>query len=170
MITAMNLHHVSMLLSGLVLALSASAAAGRFTVKLSANDPALTCASKTTPALTFGNPPAGTKALALILWDQQPSRLTGRWTVYDLPLGTKALGALPAGRPVLGAPVAVNEAGHLGYTAACSAGRHDIYVDFYALNVTSLNLPAGAPLQRVHAAIKAHKIQEAKAHVTLTLR
>lgn len=160
-----------LLVSGLCLALSTSALASGFNVALSANDAALSCAAKTTPALTFGDPPAGTRALALILWDQQPGKLTGRWTVYDLPIGTRGLKAVPAGSGrVLGAPVAVNEAGRLGYTAPCTAGRHDIYVDFYALNVPSLNLPAGAPLQTVHSAIKAHKILEAKAHVTLIVK
>ena len=160
-----------LLLSGLCMALSTSALASGFKVTLAPDDAALICSSKTTPALTFGDPPAGTKALALIMWDQQPGKLTGRWTVYDLPLGTKTLNALPAGSGrVLGAPVAVNETGHLGYTAPCAAGRHDIYIDFYALNVPSLKLPAGAPLQTVHSAIKAHKIQEAKAHVTLNVK
>lgn len=159
------------LLSGLFMALSSTALAGGFTVTLAPRDAALTCSSKTTPALTFGNPPAGTKALALIMWDQQPGKLTGRWTVYDLPLGTRTLKSVPAGSSrVLGAPVAVNETGHLGYTAPCAAGQHDIYIDFYALNVSSLNLPAGAPLQRVHSAIKAHKILEAKAHVRLNVK
>ncbi|MGY2895849.1 hypothetical protein [Deinococcus sp. UYEF24] len=172
MITGMKANRVSgLLVSGLCMVLSSSALASGFTVTLSASDAALACSSKTTPALTFGTPPAGTRALALIMWDQQPGKLTGRWTVYDLPLGTRALKAFPAesGR-VLGAPVAVNEAGHLGYTAPCAAGRHDIYIDFYALNVPSLKLPAGAPLQTVHSAIKAHKILEAKAHVTLIVK
>lgn len=171
-IVGMHLNRVgALLLSGLFLAVPTSALAGGFQVGLSDKDPALTCASALTPALTFGQPPAGTKALALIMWDQQPGRLTGRWTVYDLPLGTRALKSGPAGSShVLGAPVAVNEAGHLGYTAPCSKGRHDIYIDFYALNVGSLKLPAGAALQTVHSAIKAHEILEAKAHVTLFVK
>lgn len=160
-----------LLLSGLCMALSTSALAGGFNVTLAANDAALACSSKTTPTLSFGTSPAGTKALAFIMWDQQPGKLTGRWTVYDLPLGTRALKPLPASSSrVLGAPVAVNEAGRLGYTAPCAAGRHDIYIDFYALNVASLGLPTGAPLQTVHSAIKAHKILEAKAHVALTVK
>lgn len=172
MVIGMRPNHVGgLLLSGLCMALSTPALAGGFNVTLAANDAALACSAKTTPALTFGKAPAGTKALALIMWDQQPGKLTGRWTVYDLPLGTKALDPFPAASSrVLGAPVAVNEAGQLGYTAPCAAGRHDIYIDFYALNVSSLGLPAGAPLQTVHSAIKAHKILEAKAHVTLTVK
>ena len=172
MLTGMRLIRVGgLLLSGLCMALSTPVLAGGFKVSLASGDAALVCSSKMTPALTFGTPPSGTKALALIMWDQQPGKLTGRWTVYDLPLGTRALTPLPAtSSRVMGAPVAVNEAGHLGYTAPCAAGRHDIYIDFYALNVSSLKLPAGAPLQTVHTAIKAHKILEAKAHVTLNIK
>ena len=170
-IVDMPFNPVGALLLSTLLTLPTSVLASGFEVALSAKDPALKCASALTPALTFGQPPAGTKALALIMWDQQPGKLTGRWTVYDLPLGTRALKSGPAGSSrVLGAPVAINEAGQLGYTAPCSAGRHDIYIDFYALDAKSLKLPAGAALQTVHAAIKAHKILEAKSHVTLFVK
>lgn len=155
----------------LVTASSVCALAAPFTVALSAHDAALKCGSKLTPTLSFGAPPPGTRALAIIFWDEQPHKLTGRWTVYDLPLGTRTLEPVQAGSShVLGAPVAVNEAGHLGYTAPCAAGKHDIYIDFYALNVASLGVPAGAPLQTVHSAIKRHKILEAKAHVTWNVK
>ncbi len=148
-----------------------SASAAGFTVTLSPTDPALRCGAGVTPTLSFGTPPSGTKALAIIFWDQQPSKLTGRWIVYDLPLSTKALAAGKVSlTAVAGGKAGVNEAGQQGYTAPCSAGRHDIYIDFYALKVASLGLPAGAPLQRVHAAIKANKMLEAKAHVTLTIK
>ncbi len=149
-------------------AAAAPTTAAPFRVNLAQTDPALKCGATQTPTLTFGTPPAGTKSLALIFWDQQGSRLTGRWTLYDLPLNTKAVSPTAAtSAQVAGARVAVNEAGKLGYTAPCSAGKHDVYIDFYALDVASLNLPAGAPLQTVHAAIKRHKLLEAKAHVVV---
>jgi phosphatidylethanolamine-binding protein (PEBP) family uncharacterized protein len=150
--------------------LSSADAAAPFTVQL-ANDAALACGSGKTPTLSFGTPPTGTKSLAVIFWDQQGRTLTGRWTVYDLPLGTRGLASVAAtSAQVSGARVAVNEAGKLGYTAPCANGRHDLYVDFYALDAASLNLPAGAPLQTVHAAIKRHKLLEAKAHVVVTIQ
>ena len=166
----MNRRRVSLLAAAL-LSSSVPALAAPFRVALAAQDPALMCRSRTTPALTFGTPPAGTRALAVIFWDQQPGRLTGRWTVYDLPLGTAHLTSARAGSLTLaGGKAGTNEAGQAGYTAPCAPGVHELYVDFYALNVASLGLPAGAPLQRVHAAIKAHKLLEAKAHLTLHLK
>lgn len=167
----MNIRHTLLGLSLMALVTAVPALAAPFNVNLNAQDPALVCGSKTTPVLTFGRPPAGTKALAVIFWDQHPGKLTGRWTVYDLPLATQQLNAVMAGTlKFQGGKAGTNEAGQPGFTAPCAKGRHDLYVDFYALNVASLGLPTGAPLQQVHAAIKAHKILEAKAHVTLNLK
>ncbi|WP_216326108.1 hypothetical protein [Deinococcus aestuarii] len=155
---------------GTLTLLSGARAAG-WTVSLSATDPALVCGARVTPDLRLGTPPAGTKSLAVIFWDERPGGLSGRWSVFDLPLGTARLapGAAPgaAARPAPGGGrVTRNEAGQLSYTAPCGKGKHDLYVDLYALDVPSLNLPAGTPLQQVHAAIKRHRILEAKAHVT----
>ncbi|WP_293910490.1 hypothetical protein [Deinococcus sp.] len=103
-----------------------------------------------------------------MFWDEQPRHLSGLWTVFDLPLGTKALKPVAAAsRTVSGGKAATNELGQQGFTAPCAAGKHNIYVDFYALDVASLNLPVGTPLQAVHAAIKRHNLLEAKAHVFL---
>lgn len=167
----MNTLNTLFRLALLPLVTSATALAAPFNVTLSAHDPALVCGSTATPALTFGTPPAGTKALAVIFWDQQPGKLTVRWTVYDLPLKTRQLTPIMASNlNPEGGKAGINEASKPGFTAPCASGRHDLYVDFYALNVASLGLPAGAPLQRVHAAIKAHKILEAKAHLALTIK
>ncbi|GAA4018798.1 hypothetical protein GCM10022631_34890 [Deinococcus rubellus] len=143
------------------------ASATSFQVALSASDTALKCGSATTPVLKFsGTPPSGTKSYAIIFWDQRPSSLSGRWLVFDLPLGTTQLKAASANAlSVAGGKAATNEANQAGYTAICSKGRHDVYIDYYALNVASLNIPAGAPLQTLHSAIKRHKLQEAKAHL-----
>lgn len=150
-----------------VLTLLPSARAASFTVSLSPSDPALVCGAGVTPDLHLGSPPAGTRSLAVIFWDERPNGLSGRWSVFDLPLGTARLAPGPAGQTSPGGgKVTRNEAGQLGYTAPCGKGKHDLYVDFYALNVAHLNLPAGTPLQQVHALIKKHKLLEAKAHVT----
>lgn len=148
------------------LTLLPGARAAGWTVSLSATDPALVCGARVTPDLRLGTPPAGTKSLAVIFWDERPGGLSGRWSVFDLPPGTTRL-APGAARPAPGGgKVTRNEAGKLGYTAPCGKGRHDLYVDLYALDVPSLDLPTGAPLQQVHAMIKKHRILEAKAHVT----
>lgn len=148
------------------LTLLPGARAAGFTVSLSSSDPALVCGAQVTPDLQLGAPPAGTKSLAVIFWDERPNELSGRWSVFDLPLGTARLAPGAPARPAPGGgKVTRNEVGQPGYTAPCGKGKHDLYVDLYALNVPSLNLPAGTPLQQVHAAIKKHKLLEAKAHV-----
>lgn len=146
---------------------AAPALAAPLHVALSSTDAALKCGAKTTPTLTFsGTPPSGTKSYAAIFWDQMPRALSGRWLVFDLPLTTKSTLPMPAAQlSVAGGKAATNEAGQPGYTAICSRGPHDIYIDFYAIDTASLNLPAGAPLQTVHAAIKRHKLLETKAHL-----
>ncbi|GAA4012302.1 hypothetical protein GCM10022631_25170 [Deinococcus rubellus] len=151
---------------------AAPALAAPLSVALSSTDPALKCGAKTTPTLTFsGTPPSGTKRYAAIFWDQMPRALSGRWLVFDLPLSTKSLTPMPAAQlNVAGGKAATNEAGQAGYSAICSRGQHDIYIDFYAIDTASLNLPAGAPLQQVHAAIKRHKLLETKAHLSWPLK
>ena len=136
-------------------------------VSLAASDPALQCGAAQTPVMQFsGTPPKGTKSYAIIFWDQMPNALSGRWLVFNIPLGTKQLGPVAAAATtVAGGRAATNEAGKQGYSPICKVGSHDIYIDYYALDVASLNLPAGAPLQTLHSAIKRHKLLEAKAHL-----
>jgi len=151
---------------------AAPALAAPLRVVLSDRDAALKCGASTTPTLTFsGTPPHGTKSYAVIFWDQRPSTLSGRWLVFDLPLTTPYLAPGTASRlDVAGGKAATNETGQPGYTAICGQGQHDIYIDFYAMDTASLKLPAGAPLQRVHAAIKRHKLLETKAHLHWPLK
>lgn len=141
-------------------------------VGLADSDPALTCGAKNTPSVAWsGELPQGTKSLAALLWDQAPGKLTGRWLVYDLPVNTaKLVPASSQSSQMAGGKVATNDVGKLGYTAVCTKGQHDLYLDFYALDVASLNQPAGTPLRTVHAAIHKHKLLEAKAHLVWRVR
>ncbi|WP_309570611.1 hypothetical protein [Deinococcus sp.] len=148
------------------------AGAAPLSVTLDRRDPALPCGATVTPTLTLsGMPPKGTQSFALIFWDQQPRALSGRWLVYDLPLPAHALKATAAvSLTPAGGKAATNEAGQPGYTAICAKGRHDLYIDFYAIDVPSLNIPPGTPLQRLHALIKRHKLLETKAHLSWTVK
>lgn len=161
--------HISM--AALLMALG-TASAVSFNVSLAPAYAALKCGATRTPTLTFsGQMPQGTKSHALIFWDQQPNKLTGRWLVFDLPTGTTKLDPVKAVSLQVGAAkAATNEAGQPGYTAICEKGRHDIYIDFYALDVPSLTVPAGTPLQQVHGLIKKHKLAEAKAHLVWVVK
>jgi Raf kinase inhibitor-like YbhB/YbcL family protein len=127
-----------------------------------------TCAvDNVNPPLEFGTPPAGTKSLAILGWDDDaPGGLASTWVVYDIPTTTSALPeAVPEGANPMNFKQGVNTAGKLKYSGPCplagASARH-IYFDFYALNVPSLGLPAGASLAQVHNAIKKHKLLEAK--------
>lgn len=119
------------------------------------------------PALEFGTPPKGTKSFAILGWDDDaPSGLASQWVVYDIPISTKSLPeAVPVGSSVNGFKQGKNSFGKLGWSAPCpskGAKAHHYYIDFYAINATSLGLPAGSSLNAVHSAIKKHKLLEAK--------
>lgn len=161
------------LLAGTLMTLLATgrAAPAAFQVALDPHDPALRCDSTVSPALTLGAPPAGTKSLAVVFWDQQPRRLTGRWVVYNLPVSTRKLPARPASAAQLsGGTVGPNALGNTGFQAPCDVGARDFYVDYYALDTAKLPLPAGASFQQIHAAIHRHKLLEAKAHLKWVVR
>lgn len=119
------------------------------------------------PQLAFKNPPKGTKSLAILGWDDDaPGGLASIWVAYDLAPDTVGLPeGVPLGASVLGFKQGRNTSGKLGFSAPCPARgdrAHHYYWDIYALNVSSLGLPAGASLNAVHSAIKKHKLLEVK--------
>ena len=124
------------LLAPALLALLPVAHASPFSVALSGKDPALQCGSKVTPTLNFsGTPPKGTRSYAVIFWDQMPNALSGRWLVFNIPLGTTKITPVAAdSKKVMSGNAATNEAGQQGYSPICKLGRHDIYIDYYALD------------------------------------
>ncbi len=127
-----------------------------------------TCADVgSSPALEFKNLPSGTKSIAILGWDDDaPGGLASTWVAYDLAPNTAGLPeGVPVGANVLGFKQGKNTSGKLGFSAPCPAKGdkpHHYYWDIYALNVSSLGLPAGSSLNAVHGAIKKHKMQEAK--------
>ncbi len=119
------------------------------------------------PALEFGTPPKGTKSFAILGWDDDaPTGLASQWVVYDIPITTKSLPeGIAVGSSVNGFKQGKNSFGKLGWSAPCpakGAKAHHYYIDFYAINATSLGLPTSSSLNAVHSAIKKHKLLEAK--------
>lgn len=116
--------------------------------------------------LQFGTPPTGTRSFAILGWDDSPKGLRNQWAVFDIPLSTTALPeGVPLGATALGFKQGKNSSGALGWSAACppkGERGHEYYIDFYAIDVPTLGLKAGADWTLVHAAIKRHKIMEAK--------
>jgi Raf kinase inhibitor-like YbhB/YbcL family protein len=91
------------------------------------------------PALKWGEPPEGTKSLALIVDDPDaPSGLFRHWGAYDIPAIARELpaGASPPGE-------AQNDFGKPGYGGPCPPhghGPHRYRFKLLALDVDRLNL------------------------------
>ncbi len=117
------------------------------------------------PELVIKNPPKATKSFAILGWDDNTNAAPlSTWEVYDIPSDTKKIAA-GIGNNLPNFKQGLNSFGHMGFSAPCpikDGKLREYYIDFYALNVVSLGLPAGAPAAAVHAAIKQHKIAEAK--------
>jgi|GEM_PF-1221101 len=159
-----------LLLSSAVLMSGASLAAA-YQVSLSSADPALKCGSSITPTVSFSGLPAGTKSVALIFWDRSSSGLQGRWAIRNLPASATVLQSVSSGAlTVGGGTVSANQVGKTGFTAPCAKGRHDLYIDLYALNTAKLEVKSDIALRPLYNTIHKFKIQEAKAHVVLQVK
>jgi Raf kinase inhibitor-like YbhB/YbcL family protein len=108
-----------------------------------------------TPPLSWSGAPAGTKALALVMDDAgAPITPYVYWIVFNISPETPDL---QAGRIPMGAQVAVNSRGTVGYAAPCPAHSHQYRFTIYALNAP-LALHNGVSLPTVWAAIATHSI------------
>jgi len=125
------------------------------------------------PALSWQDPPAGTKSFALTVYDPDAPTGSGwwHWVVFDIPAGARSLPAgagsadgkaLPAGavqsRTDFGAP---------GYGGACPPkghGAHRYVFTLYALDVAHLGLAPDSSAALVGFNLGAHTL--AKAGIT----
>jgi Raf kinase inhibitor-like YbhB/YbcL family protein len=106
------------------------------------------------PALTWTEPPAGTKSFALTFIDvtltaNNPSNPLGHhWMAYNIPAATRALPAdLPDGS-TLTTPVALKQVPQ-GYLGPCPGGMMDTYeFTLYALDVETIDPGAGGMLTK----------------------
>lgn len=118
----------------------------------------------TSPALSWSEPPAGTKSLALICDDPDaPVGTWVHWVIFNLPAEMRKLDAgVPAERELAnGARQGKNDFGNIGYGGpAPPRGKpHRYYFKLYALD-TQLDLPAGATKSQLLAAMKGHVLAE----------
>jgi Raf kinase inhibitor-like YbhB/YbcL family protein len=104
------------------------------------------------PALSWSNPPAGTRSFALLMHDPDAPTGSGwwHWVVYNLPAATTSLPA-GAGDPKkslmpAGAIQGRTDFGTTGYGGPCPPpGKpHRYYFRLYALKVEKLDVPADA--------------------------
>jgi hypothetical protein len=118
------------------------------------------------PALTWSEPPAGTKSFALIADDPDAPRGTFvHWVVYNLPATARRLTeALPGNDEMSGGGrQGMNDFPMSGYGGPCPPpGKyHRYFFRLYALD-TVLNLKSGATRQELDRAMKGHVLAEAE--------
>jgi Raf kinase inhibitor-like YbhB/YbcL family protein len=111
------------------------------------------------PALSWGEPPPGTKSFALVIDDPDaPSGTFRHWGVFDIPAALRAIG----GDEHLGTEVK-NDKGTLGYTGPCPPpghGTHHYHFKLFALGVDKLGLGADAKVADVENAASKHALAQ----------
>ena len=109
------------------------------------------------PALSWGEPPRGTRSFALVVDDTDaPSGTFGHWGAYDIPVGTRSIATGQAA----GAP-AVNDLGKPGYGGPCPPkghGPHHYRFKLFALDVQTLGLAGSPKVSEVEAAAGRHAL------------
>lgn len=103
------------------------------------------------PALTWSNPPAGTKSFVLTMFDPDAPTGSGfwHWTVFDIPAGTTSLSAnAAAGGLPAGAIQGYTDYGISGYGGPCPPSGdtpHRYLFTLTAVNTEHLGLTATSP-------------------------
>jgi Raf kinase inhibitor-like YbhB/YbcL family protein len=118
------------------------------------------------PALTWTEPPAGTRSFALIADDPDaPGGTFVHWVVYNLPPTARKLNEATAGNEEMGngGRQGMNDFPMSGYAGPCPPpGKyHRYFFRLYALD-TLLNLKGGATRQQVDGAMHGHVLAQAE--------
>jgi len=122
------------------------------------------------PALSWSNPPAGTKSFALLAYDPDAPTGSGwwHWVAYNIPADVTSLPA-GAGDPKknLMPPNAVQgrtDFGTPGYGGPCPppGKAHRYYFRLYALKVPKLEVPADATAALVGFSVNANSLGKAE--------
>lgn len=125
-----------------------------------------TCSGNSiSPALSWGEPPAGTGAFAVILTDPDaPSGAFIHWVIYNIPGTSRGLPEAISTDPKLadGSLQGYNGARRLGYTGPCpSSGNHHYVFKLYALD-GALSLEAGETKDGLLSAMQEHILAQAE--------
>jgi Raf kinase inhibitor-like YbhB/YbcL family protein len=109
------------------------------------------------PALSWGDPPAGTKSFALVIDDpDSPGGMFRHWGVYDIPASARSIGAGQS----TGAEVS-NDFGKPGYGGPCPPkghGPHHYHFKLFALDVDKLGVPQSAKIANVENEASKHAL------------
>jgi Raf kinase inhibitor-like YbhB/YbcL family protein len=118
------------------------------------------------PPLSWGQVPAGTQSLALIMEDlDAPKGVFTHWVIFNLPPGSPGLAEAIPGQSELadGARQGRNDFGKTGYGGPCPSDTpfHRYQFTLYALD-RPLDLAGGASRQEVEAAMSGHILGQAR--------
>ena len=112
-----------------------------------------------TPALRWGEPPAGTKSFALVVDDPDaPSGTFRHWGVFDIPAAARSIG----GGEQVGTEV-TNDFGKPGYGGPCPPnghGVHHYHFKLFALDTDKLGLSAASKVADIESAAQQHAVAE----------
>ena len=122
--------------------------------------------SDVSPALSWGDPPAGTRSLAIIADDPDaPAGTWVHWVLYDLPADTRKLpeGVAKDRELPNGALQGRNDFGKIGYNGPCPprGSEHRYFFKLYALD-SRTGLKAGATKSELERAMKGHVLAQAQ--------
>jgi Raf kinase inhibitor-like YbhB/YbcL family protein len=118
------------------------------------------------PSLAWGDPPAGTRSLTLIMDDPDaPGGTFDHWILLNISPELRELPeAMPAGTSFgdMTTISGMNSFGRSGYDGPCPpSGTHRYFFKLYALD-TTLNLDTTATKEQVLAAMEGHILAEAE--------
>jgi Raf kinase inhibitor-like YbhB/YbcL family protein len=117
------------------------------------------------PPLEWGDPPEGTRSLALICDDPDaPVGTWVHWVLFNLPAETRALSeAVPPDAELAdGSRHGQNSWRRLGYGGPCPpSGTHRYFFKLYALD-TVFNLASGAGKEQLLQAMEGHILGQAE--------
>ena len=130
--------------------------------------PVYTCdGANQSPELSWPEPPAGTKSLALVVDDPDaPSGTFYHWGVFNIPATQRKIqGSAGNGAGDTNFVQAVNGFGNVGYGGPCPPkghGPHRYRFKLYALDVDRLTLSSDAKIPEVEQQAQRHQIAMAQ--------
>jgi Raf kinase inhibitor-like YbhB/YbcL family protein len=118
------------------------------------------------PALSWSDPPTGTRSLAMITDDPDaPGGVWVHWVLYDLPPDTRKLPEAITKSPQLpnGILQGRNDFGKIGYNGPCPprGSTHRYFFKLYALD-SKTGLRSGATKAELERAITGHILAQAQ--------
>ncbi len=126
------------------------------------------------PHIRWGEPPPLTRSFAIVMDDPDaPRGVFTHWLVYSLPANARSLpeGVERLDRLNNGAVQGKNSAGTVGYRGPCppAGPAHEYRFYVYALD-QEINLPGGASVSELLAAIRGHALAMGILRVTYQRR